>query len=47
MQAECQPGFLKIKGVADDQPKRPGFYLCNPALKLHAIEALNPCTIVI
>ena len=24
-----------------------GFLLCNPALKLHAIEALNPCTIVI
>ncbi len=24
-----------------------GFLLCNPPLKLHAIEALNRCTIVI
>ena len=27
--------------------KTAGFLLCNPALKLHAIEALNPCAIMI
>jgi hypothetical protein len=37
---------LKNKGIANDD-KTAGFLLCNPALKLHAIEALNRCAIVI
>jgi hypothetical protein len=37
---------LKNKGIPDDG-KTAGFHLCNPALKLHAIEALDRCAIVI
>jgi hypothetical protein len=47
MQAECQPDWPWESGKSPIAAETGGFLLCNPAVKLHAIEALNPCTIMI
>ena len=47
MQAECQRNLPWKSTISRMTAETSGCLLCSPALKLHAIEALDPCVIVI